>query len=187
MSSQNSKKHHVYPASMAVFLDNGLRKLSQDPEKILAGLIKPGDACADIGCGPGFFTVEMAKMAGPQGGVFACDVQQEMLDMTVKKAAKRGLKNIIPAKSTEGDIGLKDKIDFALCFGVVHETGDPAAFFRQLSDVMNPGGKVLFVEPQSQVSEDEFKTSIDAASAAGLRSAERRNAAYSRAVVLVRR
>jgi len=43
----------------------------------------------DIGCGPGFFTLAMAEMAGPGGRVIAIDMQQEMLDLVTKKAKEK--------------------------------------------------------------------------------------------------
>ncbi len=184
MNSPDSKKHHVYPASMAVFLDSGLRKLSQDPARILEGLIRKGDAAADIGCGPGFFTLKMAEMAGEAGKVYACDIQEKMLDMARKKAEKCGIKNIFIIKSAGNGTGIKDKLDFALCFGVAHEMPDAAAFFRELSCLMKKGGRVLFVEPKSRVSADEFKKSIGTAVSAGFSACEKKDVSHSRAVVM---
>ena len=62
-------RHRVCPASGAGFLANPLRKLIHSPEKILDRYIQPGDTVLDFGCGPGFFTVPMARMAGETGMV----------------------------------------------------------------------------------------------------------------------
>jgi len=47
--------------------------------------VKPGMNVCDMGCGNGFYTVKMAKMAGDKGHVYAVDIQPEMLEKLVKQ------------------------------------------------------------------------------------------------------
>ena len=62
---------------IAFALDNPIRRLIHDPKKILGGYIEPGQTVLDIGCGPGTFSIAMAKMVGESGKVIAVDVQEE--------------------------------------------------------------------------------------------------------------
>jgi ubiquinone/menaquinone biosynthesis C-methylase UbiE len=72
-----SHKGEAYSASGAIFLDNPLRRWFQPPSELVEKLgIKPGDVVMDFGCGPGFFTVELAKKAQR---VMAVDISSEML------------------------------------------------------------------------------------------------------------
>src|ERR1035437_5681212 len=81
----------VCDARHAVFLGVGLRKLLQDPERILSPFLSPGQIAMDIGCGPGFFTSALAKLVGPEGKVVAVDIQQKMLELLKKRLDRKGL------------------------------------------------------------------------------------------------
>ena len=84
----------------AFALDNPIRRLIHNPQKILGGYIEPGQTVLDVGCGPGAFSIAMAKMVGELGKVIAVDVQEEMLQIVREKAAQRGLEPIIVTYKT---------------------------------------------------------------------------------------
>jgi ubiquinone/menaquinone biosynthesis C-methylase UbiE len=73
------QKNRVCPVSLAGGLDNKIRRWLQNPRKILAPYIQEGMTVLDIGCGPGFFSIEMAQLVGKSGKVFAADLQEGML------------------------------------------------------------------------------------------------------------
>ncbi|MBK9392138.1 MAG: methyltransferase domain-containing protein [Bacteroidetes bacterium] len=76
---------YVCPATYAGSLDNFLRRMMHKPEKILSPFLKEGMTALDMGCGPGFFTVDLARLVGDGGRVIAADLQQEMLDKMFRK------------------------------------------------------------------------------------------------------
>jgi ubiquinone/menaquinone biosynthesis C-methylase UbiE len=88
---EQQMSERVCPWWLADWLTSPLRRLIQNPERILTGLISPGQTVVDLGCGPGFFTVAMAKMVGDSGRVIAVDLQTEMLDMARRNAERAGL------------------------------------------------------------------------------------------------
>jgi ubiquinone/menaquinone biosynthesis C-methylase UbiE len=142
--------------------------LIQKPEKILDGLVKPGQTVADIGCGPGFFTLPMAKMVSEKGKVIAADLQQEMLDKLHARAAEKGLKNTIHYHLCgENHLGITEKADFILAFYMVHEVPDADIFFRETRGLINPGGRLLYVEPKFHVNKKDFQEMIKKAENAG--------------------
>jgi len=65
----------VCPVEKAGILDNRLRRLVQDPKIILKPYLKEGMIALDVGCGPGYFSLDMARMVGKTGRVIACDLQ----------------------------------------------------------------------------------------------------------------
>ncbi len=81
-------KCDVCSAKHAVFLDNLIRKWLQNPRKILNEYIKEGMTVVDLGCGPGFFSLELARLVGDNGKVIAADLQQAMLDKVKKKISR---------------------------------------------------------------------------------------------------
>ncbi len=81
-----SHKGEAYSASGAFFLDNPIRRLIQPPSELIEKLaITPNDVVVDFGCGPGYYTIELAKKAK---SVVAVDLSSEMLNKAQNKAEK---------------------------------------------------------------------------------------------------
>jgi len=176
---------HVCPASHAGFLSTSLRRLIQKPEKILDGLVRPGQTAADIGCGPGFFTLPLAQMVGETGTVVAADLQAEMLARLRTRAARLKITNTIKYHLCEPErIGITENLDFILAFYMVHEVPSPNDFFQESRAMVNPGGRLLFVEPKFHVNRDEFQSMVALAETAGWRPESFPKILLSRAVLL---
>jgi protein-L-isoaspartate O-methyltransferase len=61
---------------------------------------QPGERVLEIGPGTGYYTLDMAEWVGPEGRIEIFDLQQEFLAHTMRRAAERGLENVVP---TQGD------------------------------------------------------------------------------------
>jgi len=154
---KNSKKG-VYEADKAGCLVTPLRKLFQHPRRILKPYITPGMRILDLGCGPGFFTKELAKLTGPSGRIVAADLQEGMLEITEKKIKKYNLGDKVELwKCSENSTGLAGKFDFILIFYVFHELPDKPGFLNEVHSLLNQDGKILLVEPQFHISKIEFE------------------------------
>jgi ubiquinone/menaquinone biosynthesis C-methylase UbiE len=146
------------------------RRLHQRPRKLLGDLVKPGMTAADIGCGLGFYTVEMARMVGEKGRVAAVDFQPEMLSLTERKVRKAGISERVEiVQCSQDDIAVTGRFDFVLSMWVSHELEDRKRFFRQILGILKQGGKFLLAEPKFHVGEELFTTICDDARGAGLR------------------
>ncbi|THB76882.1 MAG: class I SAM-dependent methyltransferase [Desulfobacteraceae bacterium] len=157
--------------SHSFFLDNFIRKLIQNPHRIVGQYIETGNTVIDLGCGPGFFSIAMAEMVGKEGKVYSVDLQPEMLDIVEKKAAKKNLTGrMIFHLCAQDTIGLEPEVkaDFILAYYMVHETPDHAAFLGQVREVLKPGGRFLLVEPIFHVNRDHFNRITRDAEHAGL-------------------
>ena len=141
----------------------------------------------DIGCGPGFFSLAMARIVGEDGHVIAADLQQEMLDKVRKRAQAEGLESRIQCHKCDTDgIGLNETVDFALAFYMVHEVPDSEAFLREVHGVLAPGGQLLLVEPKFHVSVPAFGRTIDLARGVGFEPVAEPSIFFSRSVLLRR-
>ena len=159
---------HVCPWWLAYTFDNPLRRLFHKPELIFAPYLKEGMVAADFGCGMGFFSIGMAHLAGETGKVLAVDLQQQMLDIVMKRATKAGVaKRINTVLCKDDDIKVKEKVDFALAFWMVHETPDQNEFLNQLYSVIKHDGKLLIAEPKMHVTKKEFNTTLTVAKETG--------------------
>ncbi len=181
-------ERHVCPWWAGYFLASPIRKLRQDPARILHPLVRPGMIALEPGPGMGFFTLELARLVGPEGRVVAVDVQPKMIAALRRRAERAGLLDRIDARvAPESTMALErweGAVDFVLAFAVVHEMPSAATFFAEAARAMKPRARLLLVEPAGHVSQDAFGKELALAAAAGLASVDRPNVAGSRAAVL---
>lgn len=165
--------HGVCPWWLGPLLASPLRRLLQDPARILAPHVREGMTVLEPGPGMGFFTLEAARRVGTQGRVVAVDLQQRMLDGLRRRAARAGLLPRIELRlATEASLGVEDlagKVDLALAFAMVHELPDPGRFFEEVRRALAPGGLLLLAEPTGHVSGADFEATLALAERAGLR------------------
>jgi ubiquinone/menaquinone biosynthesis C-methylase UbiE len=185
--SDSVERLHVCPHQIGFILDNGIRRLIQNPKKILNGYIKRGDIAIDMGCGPGFFTIDMAQMVGEEGTVIAVDLQKHMLSKVRMKAEKHGLSDRVKLHQCERDrIGLRIKANFILTYYMIHETPDPENFLKEMRDMLFNDGKILVVEPKLHVSENTFNNLLTSVEEVGLIPVEFPKKKGGRSVLLKR-
>ncbi|MFH0960012.1 MAG: class I SAM-dependent methyltransferase [Pseudomonadota bacterium] len=160
--------HHICPWWVGYLLANPLRRLLENPEKMLAPFVRNGMTVIDYGCGMGFFALPLARLVGPGGKVIAVDIQEKMLNALRKRAKRNGLSNLILLQSTGSEnLIAEDSVDFVTALHVIHEIADQDAFFKAMYRVMKPEAKLLMLEPSFHVPEEEFRKSVERAEASG--------------------
>ncbi len=109
--------------------------------------VRKGMTVADIGAGAGYFSVKLARKVGPEGVVFATDIQPRMLELLQDYAAKRGLTNIRPVLSEPQDAALPhNQVDLALLVDVYHEFSHPREMLRSIRRALKPDGRLVLLE-----------------------------------------
>ena len=108
---------------------------------------EPGERLLEIGVGTGYYSLDLAEWVGPDGTVELFDLQQEMLDHTLRRTGERGLGNVA---ATQGDATSlpyeDDSFDAALLVAVLGEIPEPDAAMRELRRVLKPGGRLVVGE-----------------------------------------
>lgn len=124
------------------------RQREEDCRMLLGALgVRPGQTICDLGCGNGFYTLELARRVGPRGTVYAVDVQPEMLQMLVRNAAEAKLKNIRPVLGTPIDPRLPaGSVDMVLCIDVYHEFSHPEAMLGKIRESLAADGRLVLAE-----------------------------------------
>ncbi len=180
--------HRVCPWWIGWLLASPVRKLLQDPARILAPWVHDGMTVLEPGPGMGFFTLELARRVGPGGRVVAVDLQPRMLAGLRRRAARAGLAVRVETRVARAtSLGIDDlagKVDLVLAFAMVHELPDAEAFFRQARSALAPGGRILLAEPAGHVAAAEFEATLAAAERSGLRAEPGPAISRSRTAVL---
>ncbi len=166
---KNSYKQQILcPWWFCFTFDNFLRRLVQNPERVLKPYIMPGWTVLDVGPGMGYFTNALAKLVGDTGRVIAADLQQHMLKGIYRRALKAGFQDrIVLHKTGPTHIEVKEPIDFCLCFWMLHEVPDRGKFLSEIFTLLKHGGLLLLGEPKIHVSQSSFDTSVKIAKQAG--------------------
>jgi len=179
------KQPYVCPAEFAGTLDNVIRRLVHKPKKILGPYISKGMTVLDLGCGPGYFTGELARLVGKEGTVIAADLQPKMLEKMTGKIRGTDLEKRVEAHLCQNDrVGISQKVDFVLAFWMIHEVPDKQGMFEELGSVLKPGGRIWIIEPKIHVTEKSFNKMITILESAGLEIIDRPKVPLSRTVLL---
>ena len=178
---------HVCPWRMAYLFDNPVRRMFHNPGKILGKYIKKNSVNVDVGCGMGYFSIGMAKLADSQSKIYSIDLQNEMLDVLQKRAKKAGvISKITPVKAESVSFRIPEKADFVLLFWVLHETADIKNSLKEIHDNLKSGGKLLIVEPGMHVSDEMIVEERTIAEDIGFRLVETPDIKLSKALVFTK-
>ncbi len=125
------------------------REQEEDPQTMLEQLqLKPGMVVCDLGCGNGFYSLEMARRVAPDGKVLAVDIQQEMLHLLELRADEAKIENIETILGSPVDPKLPEgKVDLVLMVDVYHELSHPEQILTAIHKALKPKeGRIALVE-----------------------------------------
>ena len=116
------------------------------PDKIVEALsIGPGSRVADIGAGSGLLTVHLARAVAPNGKVIATDIDGAVLDLLAQRLKAAGLSEVVERRVVGADAPQLEAgtYDAILLAEVDHYFSDPAAWLRDASTALKPGGRIV--------------------------------------------
>ena len=109
--------------------------------------VKPGMTICDMGCGNGFYTIQLARMTGREGRVYAVDIQPEMLELLDQAARDAGVENVERVLGTVVDPKLPPaSIDLMLLVDTYHEMSHPEQMLEAMAKALKPDGVIVLVE-----------------------------------------
>jgi predicted methyltransferase len=198
--AQSQHRHgRLFPPQDLGLLEGPDRDQWQMPGQIMDALgIAESSVVADIGAGGGWFTIRLARRVGPNGIVYAEDIQRQMLDATTRRVARENLNNVRAVLGTALDPCLPPAaVDAVLIIDTYHEIEDPVALLRTTATALKPQGRIGIVDfkldglgPGPDLMDDHVNpdTIIRDAEAAGLRLLRRETfLPYQFFLVFVRR
>jgi SAM-dependent methyltransferase len=149
-----SGRQYALPMSVAgaAWLERPERIEEENPDLALRLMdVARGSTVADIGAGSGYFAIRLAKLVGPEGRVYATDIQPGMLTLLRANVAGSGVKNVIPVLGGMDDPKLpRDSIDLALMVDVYHEFSEPQKMLQRIRDSLKPAGRLVLLEYRAE-------------------------------------
>jgi ubiquinone/menaquinone biosynthesis C-methylase UbiE len=137
------------------FFDYPLRKWFVDPNKFCKYLQK-GQNAADLGCGPGFYTLPLAECVGMEGKVYAVDSDEKAIRTVQRKAKKAGLGNIETHLASAADLSFipDNSIEFILACGLLCSMTPPdhQACLSEIKRILKLGGKAYLSVASGRIS-----------------------------------
>jgi ubiquinone/menaquinone biosynthesis C-methylase UbiE len=132
----------------ADWLERSEREFEEEPEKALDALgALTGLTVGDVGAGSGYFTVRLASRVGPNGRVYANDLQPEMLKMLAARLSREWIANVTLVPGLVDDPRLpRSALDLVLMVDVYHEFSEPQKMLRGLRSALKPGGRLVLLE-----------------------------------------
>jgi ubiquinone/menaquinone biosynthesis C-methylase UbiE len=183
-----ASRHALFPPTDLGMLESPDRDIWQKPDQIMDALgIADGSKVADIGAGGGYFTVRLSRRVGPNGVVWAEDVQPQMLEAIKRRVAKDVAKDIHNVTTVQGSssdpmlpAGSVDAVLILETYQEIQQYGNPLLFLQNVRKALRDGGRVGVVDykregagPGPDGVRPDPETIIAAAEQAGLRLLKR--------------
>jgi ubiquinone/menaquinone biosynthesis C-methylase UbiE len=129
-------------------LENPERDAWQKPDRVVELLgLEPGDVACDLGAGPGYMALRMARAVGPSGAVYAIDVDPRMVEAISRRLADAGIENVHPILSDARRGALPPRrCRVILVVNAFHHFPDGAGYLRKLAGRLAPGGRIVIVD-----------------------------------------
>jgi SAM-dependent methyltransferase len=134
----------LFPPQDLGLLEGPDRDVWQKPDRIMDALgIAEGSVVADLGAGGGWFTVRLARRVGPNGLVYAEDIQRQMIESIGRRVGREGLTNVRTVLGTPSDPALPSgTLDAILIVNTYREMEDPVALLSNAAQALKPRGQI---------------------------------------------
>jgi predicted methyltransferase len=142
-----AQRARLFPPQNLGLLEGPDRDAYQRPDQIMdALLIGEGSTVADVGAGGGWFTVRLARQVGPNGRVYAEDIQTEMIQAIERRVRREGLESRVKTVlGTPTDPKIPEPLDAVLIVDAYHEMEQPVTLLRNLAKSLKPKGLIGIV------------------------------------------
>jgi ubiquinone/menaquinone biosynthesis C-methylase UbiE len=150
LASAGAQPRHgrLFPPRDLGLLEGPDRDAWQQPSRIMDALgIGDGSVVADIGAGGGWFTIRLARRVGPNGIVYAEDVQPQMMEAIERRVQREGLRNVRLVLGTVDDPRLPEgRLDAVLIVDAYHEMENRVTVLRNVARALKPNGRLGIVD-----------------------------------------
>jgi ubiquinone/menaquinone biosynthesis C-methylase UbiE len=126
----------------------------------IANQLAPGNAVLEVAPGPGYFSIELAKL-GPYS-ITGLDISHTFVEMARKKAAEAGVRVDFQQGNASGMPFADDTFDFLLCRAAFKNFGQPVRALQEMHRVLKPGGRGLIIDLRRDASPESINHAVNA-------------------------
>jgi predicted methyltransferase len=146
-AQQRLPRTRVFPPEELGSLAPPDRDEWQQPDRIMDALgIAEADRVADVGAGGGWFTIRLARRVGPNGRVFAEDIQPLAVRSIDNAKTREGLNNIETILGSPTDPHLPSSLKAVVMVGLYPFLADPISILRNVRTALAPNGRLGIVD-----------------------------------------
>lgn len=170
---------HIYrfpiPQALTRFIDGPHRHRFQPPDATAVRHgIEPGMKVMDVGPGNGSYTIAAARLAGPDGTVYAVDIDQKIIERLNQRINDQGVDNLIPMVADVYELPFsREEFDLIYLITVIGEIPEPVKAMREFHRVLKPEGRLVFSELLVDADYPSRKRLVQLASESGFREVKR--------------
>ena len=144
---QRDTHARLFPPEQLGLLEAAGRDEWQEPQRVMDSLgIADGARVADIGAGGGWFTIRLARRVGPNGVVYAEDIQPEMIESIRRRVVRELLKNVEPKLGTAADPQLPSGLNAVLMVDTYPQIPEPVVLLKRIRESLAPNGRLGIVD-----------------------------------------
>ncbi len=146
-AAQQPDPHRLFPPSELGILEGPDRDEWQQPDRVMDALaIADGSRVADLGAGGGWFTMRLAMRVGPNGIVYAEDIQREMIESIHRRIDREGLRNVRTILGDPNDPHLPADLHAILIVDTYTQFRDPVSVLRNAGKALGPLGRLGIID-----------------------------------------
>ena len=112
--------------------------------------IRNGDTVADIGAGSGYFLETLSNLVGPEGKLYAVDVQRSLVEAMGDLARTKNLNNVEviwgDCDEANGSKIPTDVADVAILVNTLFQFEKKDDALEELKRILRPGGKLFIID-----------------------------------------
>jgi len=144
---QRDAHARLFPPEQLGLLEAAGREDWQQPQRVMDSLgIYDGARVADIGAGGGWFTIRLSSRVGPNGRVYAEDIQPQMIESIRRRIVREGLTNVEPKLGTAADPQLPPNLNAVLMVDTYPQIREPIVVLQRIARSLAPNGKLGIVD-----------------------------------------
>ena len=146
---QQQQEHSLFPPEKLGTLEGPDRDAWQRPDQVMDKLlIADGSVVADLGAGGGWFTTRLANRVGPNGTVYAEDVQPQMIEAITRRTGRAMLPQVRTVLGTSSDPRLTAPVDAVLIVDAYHDISieQPVVMLSNVARSLKPAGRIGIIE-----------------------------------------